>query len=144
MGVYHTWHSADSNPTDKTEPKKEINIPTQQINLQIHLFVDEHGKIIAASEEEGEKVVINRAAVKASSRTCVKKSEGEILIKKIKNSMDLRGITTEYLAKKTGIGKTTIYAYFKRPGTAPLSKMLSLCYAAGIQELTLLTGGTYK
>ncbi len=116
----------------------------QPITLQIHLFVDENGQVSATAAEEGEKVTVDRAAVKASSRTCVKKSEGEILVKRIKDAMDVRGISAEEVAKKAGVGKTTLYTYFKSPGAAPLSKLLALCRAAGIGQITLNTGGTYQ
>lgn len=118
---------------------------SQPITLQIHLLLDEQGNLTAAlPEPEGEKVTIDRAAVKASSRTCVKKSEGEILVKRIKDAMETRGITSEELARKSGVGKTTLYTYFKSPGAAPLSKLLTLCRVAGISQITLTTGGTYQ
>lgn len=118
---------------------------SQPITLQIHLVMDEQGKITAAvPAEEGEKVVIDRAAVKASSRTCVKKSEGEILAKRIKDAMEDRRLSTKHVAEKVGIARSTLYAYLNSPGTAPLDTLLRICRASGIQQITLSTGGTYS
>lgn len=116
----------------------------QKITLQIELFVDKNGEIRAAPAETGDSVTIDRAAVKSSSRTCVKKSEGEILVKKIKDAMETRGITAEETSRKTGIGKTTVYSYLKSPGNAPLSKLMSICRMAGISQITLDTAGKYN
>lgn len=118
---------------------------SQPITLQIHLLVDEQGKITAAvPAEEGEKVVIDRAAVKASSRTCVKKSEGEILAKRIKDAMEYSGLSMTNVAEKVKISRQTLYAYLRKPGTAPLDTLLRICRASGIQQITLSTGGTYS
>jgi DNA-binding phage protein len=117
---------------------------SQPITLQIHLVMDEQGKLTAAiPAEEGEKVVIDRAAVKASSRTCVKKSEGEVLAKRIKDSMDEHNLTIKDVAEKVKIGRPTLYAYLRAPGKAPLDTLLRICRATGIQQITLQTGGNY-
>ena len=117
---------------------------SQPIMLQIHLVMDEQGKITAAvPAEEGEKVVIDRAAVKASSRTCVKKSEGEVLAKRIKDAMEDRSLSIKDVAEKVKISRPTLYAYLRAPGTAPLDVLLRICKTVGIQQVTLTTGGTY-
>lgn len=116
----------------------------QQLTLQIHLCVDEQGKLTAAiPAEEGEKVTIDRAAVKASSRTCVKKSEGEILTKRIKDAMDDRRLTIKEVADKVQISRPTLYAYLRAPGTATLDTILRICKTVGISQITLTTTGTY-
>ncbi len=74
----------------------------------------------------------------------VKKTEGDLLVKKIRDNMWERNITAEQVAKKAKIGKTTLYAYLKNPGSAPLNKFLRICRAVGIQQITLTTGGTYQ
>ncbi len=72
------------------------------------------------------------------------KNEGELLVKKIRDQMWERNITAEQVAKKAKIGKTTLYAYLKNPGSAPLEKLLRVCRAVGIQQITLVTNGTYR
>jgi DNA-binding phage protein len=116
---------------------------SQPITLQIHLVMDEQGNLTAAiPAEEGEHVTIDRAAVKSSARGCVKKSEGEILAKRIKDAMEERRISTKHVAEKVGIARSTLYAYLNAPGTAPLDTILRICRASGIQQITLQTGGT--
>ena len=116
---------------------------SQPITLQIHLLMDEQGKLTAAVPAEGEKVVIDRAAVKSSSRTCVKKSEGEILVKRIKDALEDRSLSIKDVAEKVKISRPTLYAYLRAPGTAPLDVLLRICKTVGIQQVTLTTGGTY-
>ena len=74
----------------------------------------------------------------------VKKTEGELLVKKIRDNMWERNITAEQVAKKAKIGKTTLYAYLKNPGSAPLDKLMRICRAVGIQQITLNTNGTLR
>lgn len=74
----------------------------------------------------------------------IHKTEGEILVKKIRDQMWERNITAEQVAKRAKIGKTTLYAYLKNPGSAPLEKMMRICRAVGIQQITLMTNGTYR
>ena len=71
------------------------------------------------------------------------KTEGEVLVKKIRDAMWERGITMEQVARKAKIGKTTLYKYLDKPGAAPLSKILAICRAVGIQQVTLQTTGTF-
>jgi DNA-binding phage protein len=71
------------------------------------------------------------------------KTDGEVLVKKIRDAMWERGITMEQVAKKAKIGKTTLYKYLDKPGAAPLSKILAICRAVGIQQVTLMTAGTF-
>lgn len=72
------------------------------------------------------------------------KSEGELLVKKIRDQMWERNITAEQVAKRAKIGKTTLYAYLKNPGSAPLEKLLRVCRAVGIQQITLQTNGSFR
>jgi DNA-binding phage protein len=74
----------------------------------------------------------------------VHKTEGELLVKKIRDQMWERNITAEQVAKKAKIGKTTLYAYLKNPGTAPLEKLMRICRAVGIQQITLQTNGSFR
>ncbi|MBE6556100.1 MAG: helix-turn-helix transcriptional regulator [Ruminococcaceae bacterium] len=73
----------------------------------------------------------------------VRRTEGELLVKRIRDNMWERNISAEMVAKKAKIGKTTLYAYFKNPGSAPLDKLMRICRVVGIQQVTLMTGATY-
>lgn len=116
----------------------------QPISIQLALCVDANGKVIGLVQPDAtESVKIDRAAVTASARGCVKKSDGEILMNRIRHAMDDRGMTFDALSAKSGIGKTTLYAYFKKPGNAPLARLMRLARAVGIGEITLQTCGTY-
>ena len=119
---------------------------TQPISLHFSIVMDADGKvtgIIPTAENEGEHVQIDRAAVKASSRGCVKKSDGEILAKRIRDAMEDRRLTVEGVSKMAKISHTSLYRYLRYPGTAPLAVMLRICKAVGIQQITLQTSGTY-
>lgn len=116
----------------------------QPISIQLAICMDADGKVIGLVQpEETESVKIDRAAVNASARGCVKKSDGELLMNRIRHAMDDRGLTADHLSKKTGIGKTTIYTYIKKPGSVPLAKLMKMARAVGIGEITLQTAGTY-
>ena len=119
---------------------------TQPISLHFAIVTDADGKvtgIIPAAESEGEHVQIDRAAVKASSRGCVKKSDGEILAKRIRDAMDARNLTVREVAKAAKVSTMSFYTYLRLPGRAPLAALLRMCKAAGIQQLTLMTNGTF-
>ena len=119
---------------------------TQPISLHFAIVTDADGKvtgIIPAAETEGEHVQIDRAAVKASSRGCVKKSDGEILAKRIRDAMEDRRLTVEGVSKMAKISHTSLYRYLRYPGIAPLAVMLRICKAVGIQQISLQTSGTY-
>ncbi|MBE6702141.1 MAG: helix-turn-helix transcriptional regulator [Ruminococcaceae bacterium] len=119
---------------------------TQPISLHFAIVTDAEGKvtsIIPAAENEGEDVIIDRAAVKASTKGCVKKSDGEILAKRIRDAMDERGLTIREVAKKSGISDHSLYTYMRLPGRASFAVMLRICKAVGIQQLTVQTSGTY-
>ena len=120
-----------------------MNAP-QPITLQISLLLDEQGNLTAAIPSEGEDISIDRAAVKASSRTLIKRSEGAILGKRIREAMDNKGLSVAQIADKVSLNRQTVYNYLNAPGKAPLSVLLSLCRAAGIRQITLDTGGQYQ
>jgi len=118
---------------------------TQPITLQISLLLDEQGNLTAAiPQPEGEDVTVDAAAVKASSRTCVKRSEGEILSKRIKEAMDDRDLSVADVAKKLGVARPTVYEWIAHPGNCKLSTLLQLCRTVGIRQLSLVTGGKYQ
>lgn len=71
------------------------------------------------------------------------KTDGEILSKRIRDAMWERNITMDQVSKKAKIGKTTLYKYLDKPGAAPLAKLMAICRAVGIQQVTLPTGGTF-
>ena len=71
------------------------------------------------------------------------KTDGEILSKRIRDAMWERNITMDQVSKKAKIGKTTLYKYLDKPGAAPLSKILAICRAVGIQQVTMQTNGTF-
>ena len=73
----------------------------------------------------------------------VKKSNGELLAKQIHDAMWERDLTIKYVAQKAKISIQTFYNYMKMPGRAPLAVMLRICKAVGIQQITLMTAGTY-
>lgn len=116
----------------------------QPITLQISLILDEQGNLTATIPAEGEDVTVDRAAVKASSRTCVKKSEGEILSRRIKEAMDNRDLSVADVAKRMGASRATVYEWIAHPGNCKLTTLLALCRTVGIRQLTLESGGMYK
>ena len=73
----------------------------------------------------------------------VKKSQGELLAKQIHDAMWERNLTIKFVAQKAKISIQTFYNYMKMPGRAPLAVMLRICKAVGIQQITLMTAGTY-
>lgn len=73
----------------------------------------------------------------------VKKSDGELLAKKIHDAMWERNLTITFVANKAKISIQTFYNYMKMPGRAPLAIMLRICKIVGIQQITLMTAGTY-
>jgi DNA-binding phage protein len=73
----------------------------------------------------------------------IHKTEGELLVKKIRDQMWERNITAEQVAKKAKIGRTTLYSYLNNPGSVPLDKLMRICRAVGIQQITLQTNGYY-
>ena len=118
---------------------------TTPLTINLSLLLNDKGEVQGiVPAEEGERITIDRAAVKASSRTCVKKMEGEILAKRIKDAMEDRALTITEVAKKVKISRQTLYAYLRKPGTAPLSTLLTICRTVGIQQNTLQTTGTYQ
>ena len=119
---------------------------TQPISLHFSIVTDDAGNVtgvIPSASVEGEKVVIDRAAVKSSARGCVKKSDGEILAKRIRDAMDERSLTVQEVTKAAKISTMTFYTYLRLPGRAPLAALLRICKAAGIQQVTLMTNGTF-
>ena len=116
-----------------------------KIILQIELLLDESGKVYdAIPVNKGEHVTIDQHAVKSSSHTLVKKNEGEILVKKIRDQMWERNITVLAVSKKVDIAPNTFRKYMKSPGAAPLGVMMKICRAVGIQQITLMTNGYYR
>ena len=119
---------------------------TQPISLHFAIVTDADGKvtgILPAAEADGENVVIDRSAVKASARGCVKKSDGEILAKRIRDAMEDRRLTVDGVAKSAKVSLGSFYRYLRTPGVAPLGALLRICKAVGIQQITLQTSGTY-
>ena len=118
----------------------------QPISLHFAIVTDAEGKvtgIVPTVEGEDEKVVIDRAAVKASAKGCVKRSDGEILAKRIRDAMEERRLTVQGTAKAAKISDPTFYKYLRFPGMAPLGVLLRMCKAVGIQQITLMTNGTF-
>ena len=115
-----------------------------RIVLQIELLVDKNGKITDAVPVEGGAISITRDDVKSSSRTLVKKNEGEILVKKIQDAMWEKQISITELAKKLQIGRPTLYRYWKVPGAIPLAVLMQILRTVGIKQITLQTNGTYN
>ncbi|MBQ8357122.1 MAG: helix-turn-helix transcriptional regulator [Clostridia bacterium] len=116
------------------------------ITLNLAILIDDNGQVQGLApmqEAEGEHITIDRAAVKASTRTCVKKSEGEILTKRIKDAMEDRGMSVAEVARKLGVARPTVYEWIAHPGNCKLTTLLQFCRIVGIQQLTLYTGGTY-
>ena len=74
----------------------------------------------------------------------VRKSNGELLVKQIHDAMWERKLTVQYVAQKAKIGRTTLYRYLRLPGSAPVAVLLRICRVVGIQQITLMTGGTYE
>ena len=73
----------------------------------------------------------------------LRKTNGELLAKQIHDAMWERDLTIKYVAQKAKISIQTFYNYMKMPGRAPLAVMLRICKAVGIQQITLMTAGTY-
>ena len=73
----------------------------------------------------------------------VKKSAGELLVKDIEKAMIDRDLSMDAVAKKTKIGRTTLYKYFRSPGSCPVERLVLVARAVGIKEIILQTGGTY-
>ena len=117
----------------------------QPISLHFAIVTDDSGKVtvVPAVEGEDEKVIIDRAAVKSSAKGCVKKTDGEILAKRIRDAMEERDLTVAEVAKAAKISTMSFYTYLRLPGRAPLASLLRMCKAAGIQQLTLMTNGTF-
>lgn len=119
---------------------------TQPISLHFAIVTDDSGKvtgIVPTVEGEDEKVIIDRAAVKSSAKGCVKKTDGEILAKRIRDAMEARDLTVREVAKAAKISAMSFYTYLRLPGRAPLAALLRICKAIGIQQLTLMTNGTF-
>ena len=119
---------------------------TQPISLHFSIVTDDAGNVtgvIPSASVEGENVVIDRAAVKSSVRGCVKKTDGEILAKRIRDAMEERDLTVAEVAKAAKISTMSFYTYLRLPGRAPLAALLRICKAAGIQQVTLMTNGTF-
>ena len=74
----------------------------------------------------------------------IKKSNGELLVKQIHDAMWEKNLTVQYVAEKTKISRVTLYKYLRLPGLAPLAVLLRVCRVCGIQQITLVTGGTYE
>ena len=74
----------------------------------------------------------------------VKKTDGELLAKKIHDAMWERNITVLSVSKKVDIAPNTFRKYMKSPGSAPLDKLMRICRAVGIQQITLMTNGYYR
>ena len=70
-------------------------------------------------------------------------TEGTQLIDRIYDSIRHHRIKIKDIAKKTGIPKTSLYTYLREPDKAPLGKMMAILRVAGIQQVTLKTGGNY-
>ena len=118
----------------------------QPISLHFAIVTDADGKvtgIVPTVEGEDEKVVIDRAAVKASTRGAVKRSDGEILAKRIRDAMEERRLTIRGVAQAAKISAESLYKYLRLPGVAPLAAMLRICKAVGLQQLTIMTAGTF-
>ena len=73
----------------------------------------------------------------------VKRSNGELLVKEIHDAMWEQKLTATQVAKKAKVSRTTFYRYMRYPGNAPVADLLRICRAVGMQQVTLITGGTY-
>ena len=68
------------------------------INIQLALLLDAEGRVVGLVQpEETESIKIDRAAVNASARGCVKRSDGELLMNRIRHAMEDRGLTPEMI-----------------------------------------------
>lgn len=115
-----------------------------RITLQIELLLDENKKICDAVMVRGDEVKITREEVlKTMPRSLVKKSEGELMIKKMEDSMWERQMTHKELLKKVKIAHSTLAHYKKAPGKIPLAILMKMLRAVGIRQITFDTGGTY-
>lgn len=72
------------------------------------------------------------------------RTDGEELAFRIREAMRAHRITIEKASKKTSIPRSTIYKDLREPGKAALGRLLKIAYVAGIQQVTLKTGGTYR
>lgn len=118
----------------------------QTMSFYFSIVTDAEGRVkdvLPSLQDDGDKVVIDRATVKGSSKGCVKRSDGEVLAKRIRDAMEDRRLTVEGVSKMAKISHTSLYRYLRYPGTAPLAVMLRICKAVGIQQVTLQTSGTY-
>ena len=119
---------------------------TQPISFHFSIVTDAEGRVkdvLPSLQDDGEKVVIDRSTVKGSSKGCVKRSDGEVLAKRIRDAMEDRNLTVQQVAKAAKISTMSFYKYLRLPGTAPLGALLRMCKAAGIQQVTVQTSGTY-
>ena len=118
---------------------------TTPLTINLSLLVNDKGEVQGiVPAEEGERITIDRAAVKASSSTLVKKSEGQLLAKRIKDAMEQRNLTATDVAAKAGISRQSLYGYLRSPAKASLGTLLTICRTVGIQQITLQTTGTYR
>jgi len=116
----------------------------KRLTLQIDLDFEET-QTCTGLTVNGEKINIPGEVLKANSTNSqVRKSDGEVLMKKIADAMEDRRISAETIAKKSKIARSTFFAYMKTPGRAKLATMMRMLHAAGIQKVTLSTGGTYR
>ena len=70
-------------------------------------------------------------------------TEGTQLIDRFYDSIRHHRVKIKDISKTTGIPETTVYAYLRSPSKAPLGKMMAILRVAGIQQVTLKTGGNY-
>ena len=77
------------------------------------------------------------------SSNLIKKSAGELLVKDIEKAMIDRDLSMDAVAKKTKIGLTTLYRYFKKPGSCSIERLGLIARAVGIKEVVIYSGGTY-
>ena len=116
----------------------------KRMTLQLDLDFEESETCTGISIN-GEKINLPGEVLKANStNSLVKKSDGEVLMKKISDAMEDRRISAETIAKKSKIARSTFFTYMKTPGRATLATMMRMLHAAGIQKITLSTGGTYR
>ena len=73
----------------------------------------------------------------------VKKTDGELLAKRIHDAMWEQRLSVTTVAKRAKLSIPTVYKYLRLPGKAPVALLLRICKAVGIQQITLMTAGTY-
>lgn len=71
------------------------------------------------------------------------RTDGEALAYRIREELKANHLKIAYVAKKSKIPVTTVYADLRCPGKAQLYRLLTYAKIAGIRQITLNTYGRY-